>query len=321
MPQNRSVASPIAINTFPFQPRPLWQWAILLGLLSAPIAHFGLNYFRRPPQQPLTKDLFEGIRYQRMVRADPRPMMIHIVTLDLRQAGLKPLVTPSNPAVQPEHTQARTTTHFLKEFGLQLAINGSFFYKFREETPWDFYPQEGDRVSAIGTTISSTKPYSAIKEKYPTICFLAQQKAEIVEDGACPVGTEQAIAGNETFLAHGQIALKQSQWSRDWDKPYPRTAIGVDRSGSKVWLIVIDGKQPLYSEGATMQELGEIATHLGIDVALNLDGGGSVTLAIATPNGPRVLNSPIQAKIPTWERPIANHLGFYANPLRTSSLP
>jgi Phosphodiester glycosidase len=309
------------MNTSPFQPRPLWQGAILLALLGFPIAHFGINYFRRPPQQPLTQRLFEGIHYQRVVCADPRPMMVHIVTLDLKQPGLKPLVTPSNPSLRPEHTQARTATQFVKEFGLQLAVNGSFFYKFREETPWDFYPHVGDRVSAIGTAISNTKPYSTLKEKYPTICFSAQHQAQIVAQGACQAGTIQAIAGNEIFLARGQIVLKQSQWSRDWDKPYPRTAIGVDSSGSKVWLIVIDGKQPLYSEGATMQELGAIATELGIDTALNLDGGGSVTLAIATPDGDRLLNSPIQSKIPTWERPIANHLGFYASPLRPSSTP
>jgi Phosphodiester glycosidase len=299
------------MNTSPFQARPLWQWAILLALLGAPIAHFGQNYFRRPPQKPLTKMLFEGIYYQRVVRTDPRPMMVHIVTLDLKQPGLKPFITPSNPSVRPEHTQARTATQFVKEFGVQLAINGSFFYKFREETPWDFYPHVGDRVSAIGTTISNAKPYSTIKEKYPTICFSAQPRAEIVAEGACQAGTIQAIAGNEIFLTHGQVARHPTQWSRDWMKPYPRTAIGLDRSGSKVWLIVIDGKQPLYSEGATIPELGAIATHLGIDTALNLDGGGSVTLAIATPNGPKLLNSPIQTKIPTWERPIANHLGFY----------
>jgi hypothetical protein len=308
------------MNTSPFQPRPLWQWATLLGLLSAPIAYFGLNYFRRPPQQPLTKALFEGVNYQRIVRTTPRPMMVHVVTLDLNQSGVKPFITPSNPAVQPDHTQARTASHFVNEFGLQLAVNGSFFYKFREETPWDYYPHAGDRVSAIGTTISNTKPYSTIKEKYPTICFLAQHRAEIVAEGTCPVGTKQAIAGNEIFLSHGQVTQQPTQWSRDWTKPYPRTAIGLDRFRSKVWLIVIDGKQPLYSEGATVPELGAIATSLGIDTALNLDGGGSVTLAIATPNGPMLLNSPIQTKIPVTERPIANHLGFYANPLRAVSL-
>jgi Phosphodiester glycosidase len=68
-----------------------------------------------------------------------------------------------------------------------------------------------------------------------------------------------------------------------------------------------------------MKDLAEIADSLGIETALNLDGGGSTTLAIATPNGPKVLNSPIRAKIPTWERPIANHVGFYAKPLPAAS--
>jgi hypothetical protein len=61
-----------------------------------------------------------------------------------------------------------------------------------------------------------------------------------------------------------------------------------------------------------MAELAAIAIELGATTALNLDGGGSVTLAIGDHNRPRTLNSPIQSKIPTWERPIANHLGFFA---------
>jgi exopolysaccharide biosynthesis protein len=43
-----------------------------------------------------------------------------------------------------------------------------------------------------------------------------------------------------------------------------------------------------------MKDLGAIAANLGIDSALNLDGGGSVTLSIATQNGSTILNSPIQ---------------------------
>lgn len=310
--------------TSSFQPRPLWQWAIVLSLLGAPLTFFSLPYFCRPVQQPQSKTLFQGIVYQRVVRTTPRPMMVHIVSLDLTHAGLRPFVTPSTPSVQPDHTQARTTSHFLKEFGLQLAINGNFFYRFREETPWDYYPHEGDRVAVVGTAISNTTPYSKPdsigKDEFPAICFTPRQTAEMVRNGVCPVGTTQAISGNEIFLTQGQFAQQPSQWSRDWDKPYPRTAIGLDRSGTKVWLILMDGKQPLYSEGATMKDLGAIAATLGIDSALNLDGGGSVTLAIATQNGSTVLNSPIQSKIPTWERPIANHLGFYALPLPPNAL-
>jgi Phosphodiester glycosidase len=299
--------------------QPFWPWAAVISVLSAPILVFSGPYLSRPAQQPQTKKLFQGIVYQRTFHTSPRPMMVHIVALDLKVPRLKPFATPSTPSLKPAHTPARTTSAFVKEFGLQLAVNANFFYPFHEETPWDYYPHEGDRASAIGTAISNAKPYSVEDYKYPAICFSALPKAEIAEKGNCPSGTMQAIAGNEVFITQGKPVQKSSQWSRDWAKPYPRTAIGIDRSGTKVWLIVVDGKQPLYSEGATMKDLGAIATKLGIQTALNLDGGGSTTLAIASPNGPRALNSPIRAKIPTWERPIANHLGFYAKPIPAAS--
>lgn len=73
---------------------------------------------------------------------------------------------------------------------------------------------------------------------------------------------------------------------------------------------MIDGKQPFYSEGATLQKLAKIAVELGSDRALNLDGGGSSTLAIKQAENVHILNAPIHTKIPMRERPVANHLGF-----------
>ncbi|MCY7275812.1 MAG: phosphodiester glycosidase family protein [Phormidesmis sp. CAN_BIN44] len=64
--------------------------------------------------------------------------------------------------------------------------------------------------------------------------------------------------------------------------------------------------------GWSIVEVTEFVRQLGVDAALNLDGGRSVTLAVSTPSGTKLLNSPIQNKIPMNERPIANHLGFYA---------
>jgi hypothetical protein len=131
------------------RPKLLWHW-VVMGLLSAPILLVGKDYLHRPAQQPQTQKLFQGIAYQRIFRSIPRPMMVHIVTLELNAPGLKPFVTPSTPSVQPAHTVARVTSTFVKEFGVQLAVNGNFFYRFHEETPWDYYPHQGDRVSAIG---------------------------------------------------------------------------------------------------------------------------------------------------------------------------
>ena len=96
----------------------------------------------------------------------------------------------------------------------------------------------------------------------------------------------------------------------------PRTAIGIDQAGTTLTIVVVDGRQPGYSEGITMWELADLLVEYGVYYALNLDGGGSSTLVVEGPDGrPQVLNSPIGNRIPGWERPVAVHLGLRALPV------
>lgn len=60
---------------------------------------------------------------------------------------------------------------------------------------------------------------------------------------------------------------------------HPRTMIGVDRAG-EVWLVTVDGRQPWLSLGMTFAELTRLAHRLGLQSALNLDGGGSTTMVV-----------------------------------------
>ena len=59
----------------------------------------------------------------------------------------------------------------------------------------------------------------------------------------------------------------------------PRTAIGVTADG-KILLVVIDGRQPRWSRGATLGELRNTLRDLGAVDALNLDGGGSSEMVV-----------------------------------------
>jgi len=59
----------------------------------------------------------------------------------------------------------------------------------------------------------------------------------------------------------------------------PRTAVGVTADG-KILLVVIDGRQPRWSRGATLGELRTILRDLGAVDALNLDGGGSSEMVV-----------------------------------------
>ena len=60
-----------------------------------------------------------------------------------------------------------------------------------------------------------------------------------------------------------------------WKDRHPRTAIGLDHKNNYLYIVVVDGRQPGYSMGMKLKELGKYLKKLGCDDALNFDGGGS----------------------------------------------
>jgi exopolysaccharide biosynthesis protein len=171
-----------------------------------------------------------------------------------------------------KETIARTTTEFLQEFQVQVAINAGYFYPFREKTPWNYYPHSGERVNVVGQGISAGAPYSPPQPDWPVLCFDQANRVQILETGLCPPGTMGAIAGNTT------LPLSEPPAASDQNRPYGRTIVATDTTGETLWLIVVDGKQPHYSEGLTLAEVDALRQEIGAAIALNLDGGGSSTL-------------------------------------------
>jgi Phosphodiester glycosidase len=80
----------------------------------------------------------------------------------------------------------------------------------------------------------------------------------------------------------------------------PRTLAGVRRDG-RVLLVTIDGRRSGWSAGATLSEAARVMRSLGARDALNLDGGGSTTMAVRG----EVVNVPSD---PAGERPVSNGL-------------
>lgn len=288
-------------------------WRLVLTFfLGLPLIFYGIPHGLRPVDGEV-RSLFQGIEYRREVRSRPRPLVIHQVTIDLMAPGIGVLVTPGNLTSDNTETNARTTSEFLRAFKLQLAINANFFWYFGEKTPWDYFPKSGDRVNTVGQSISNGVAYSSVEPTWPVLCFSMDHHARIEESGDCPTGTQQAVAGS-TMLVNWGEPLETQQNTADSDGLYSRTVVAVDRRGEKLWIVAIDDKQPLYSEGATLSEMTNFVMELGAYAAINLDGGGSTTLVAETDSGIKILNSPIHTKIPLRERPVANHLGFYAKP-------
>ncbi len=89
-------------------------------------------------------------------------------------------------------------------------------------------------------------------------------------------GMDEAIEFGPNLIVNGKVA--ELAGNGGWGIA-PRTVIAQRKDGIVLFL-VIDGRQPGYSIGASMNEVIEILVRYGAYNAANLDGGGSTTLAV-----------------------------------------
>ncbi len=260
----------------------------------------------RPVPVPREQKLYEGVTYRRVVRVLPRPMIGHVLVIDTRAKGIEFLVTPPDSEGK-KPLNARTTSQFLEEFNVQIAVNGGGFYPWWSHSAEDYYPRAGDPVAPVGFTASGGKEYWVRKYTLGTEPTLYLSRENGIAFNRKPHIIYNALSGDRMLVLKGEVVS-----ALDAIDLKPRTAVGVDRSGRYLYLVVVDGRQPLYSDGATFVDLAQLLVDQGVYMGMSLDGGGSATLVIEGKDGqPMILNSPIDNRIPGRERPVGNHLGIY----------
>ena len=286
----------------------IFVWA-LLGIFLC-IGGYSLYDRGRPAPVPVKRTLYEGVTYRRIVHVFPRPMIVHVVVIDRKTSGAEFFVTPpdSNDDLP---LKARTTSQFLDEFGLQIAVNGDSFTPWWSRSPADYYPHEGDPVVPLGFSSSNGDIYTeGVEDSIGTEPTIYITRKHYPSFNRKPNKVYTAISGERMVVVQGDVSSGLDDTERN-----PRTAIGINRNGRYLYLVVVDGRQPFYSTGATFLELARILVDQGAFFAMALDGGGSSTMVIEGRNGePLILNSPIDNYIPGRERPVANHFGVYITP-------
>lgn len=90
----------------------------------------------------------------------------------------------------------------------------------------------------------------------------------------------EAVCGRSTLLLKGGEQMDQSTNTMPAATMEPRTCIGVSEDGREVYLMVVDGRNFYYSNGADLFDLMNLMSASGACDALNLDGGGSSTFIV-----------------------------------------
>lgn len=235
--------------------------------------------------------------------AEPRIQRVFAARIQLDSPGLKFFSTPRAGTLE---TLGETASTFLNKHRLQLAINANF-YEPVSNTPVD--------INLEGLAISERTVVSPPSPSLPALCLTEDNHARFVENTPAnfpTAGIATAIAGSRIILRDGRPTARSSTP----DDVHPRTAVGLSHDGRVLIWLVIDGRQPGYSLGASVEETALWLARLGAHSGLLLDGGGSTTLVRADRDGrATLLNRPIHKNTPGRERLNGNHLGLRAAPL------
>ena len=253
--------------------------------------------------------LYRGVEYSQLFVETPVLNKWQVVNIDLQARGIEFVATGRNKNYEPEkrETWRQTTADFLDENQLAVAVNANFYNPFNAET----IRTQGDSNllgfgANDGVLVSKPEPnrpaFVVYKDKTAKICNLDPNisDAEVKK-------IQAGVAGSQVVLTGGVVPEIKNK-----DR-HPRTAVGISADGRYVYFLIVDGRQPKHSVGATLTEVGETLKYFGAAEGLNLDGGGSTTLVCRGIDGAsQILNSPANSGVPRNLRNTANAIGVKA---------
>jgi hypothetical protein len=250
-----------------------------------------------------------GVTHITRTLASPRTVVMHVVQIDLTAAGLRfKLTSPSGS----RETMRQTTLAFLEAERAQVAVNGHFFLPFpstdTEANLVGFAASEGQVYSAFEAPVQS---YAIVKDA-PAINFDRQNRATLVHRQADdaggthvaePVSLWTAVAGSAQIVTGGarsiptytdeQLPLallipggpgatRFSNANSWYGLLNARTAIGLSADRRRLVVLTVDRAGE--SLGLSVGEVADFLIHdYDMYDALNLDGGGSTSMAMEDP--------------------------------------
>ena len=255
----------------------------------------------------LVSQPYVGITYIDRTESMPRAVHMRIVQVDLTARGIRFKLSP--PAGAREVVRERTLDYLRKE-GAQIAINAHYFWPF---------PSADVEAVIIGIGASNGKVYSAFESPVQSYALVADAPGINIDAGnrATLVHRESAdpdrthvvervtlwntVAGSAQIVTAGVVTIPvytdpehpsalltpggPNRYSNDsswYDAVNARTSIGLSRDSRTLTLFTVDARGG--STGMKVREVAEILVKdYGVWDALNLDGGGSTSLAMEEP--------------------------------------
>jgi exopolysaccharide biosynthesis protein len=167
-------------------------------------------------------------------------------------------------------------------------------------------PADGYVISAVGRAREWVKTHI---RKGSQVNFTWQLNSIESSKNANWPRVSNILGGGPQLIKAGKIAItdKEEKMAAGFATDrHPRTAIAKLGSG-RILLVTVDGRQPGVSAGMTLEMLAELLLEFGAVDAMNLDGGGSTTMAVHN----KIVNRPSDQ---TGERPVSDAILIFPKP-------
>jgi len=266
------------------------------------------------------RELYPGIRYVHAEPSVPQKMVINCLQIDSRTPGLMFYTTPrcAEWAEGKAETTRQTTRNFIRQSRqkfpkLVVAVNANAFL------PWPAPFQQEDPTDVSGLAVSM----GALVSRSNTMPFLLVSKTGKLQITTSL--TDEDLLDVETAVSGFGLCLVEGEVPETGDDLHPRTGLGLSQDGRHLFFLTIDGRQPS-SIGATVQDVGDLLKKFGAYTGINMDGGGSTTMAwwdtnVEGEDKCQLLNTPVGdgdsydstgvAPFAPTERATGNNLGVY----------
>ena len=271
-------------------------WAVLF--LCIMMGGTGLFYMWTAPSVGSEEvEIYRGVYYRSIDVPDTEEGsgQAHLVRVDLSAEGVHPFITPIDSSVVDRGAQYRL--RFVRQIarwgGLAVAVNGTGFRDFGR------FPLPRRTARSVHTVISEGTASHIHPHSYmiwgdsTDIPYIAHSKPppdSVLEKA------QWGIGGSEVMLRDG---VPRSGTGRTPDR---RTVLAIDSDASLLWLATF--------EDASFFVAAQLLAEAGAQDAIPLDGGGSTALYI----GSDASNVSTGYTMGGW-RPVATHMGVYAEPL------
>jgi exopolysaccharide biosynthesis protein len=254
---------------------------------------------------------WKGVVYSFEKRANPAEE-VHSVVIDLNKVRVRTVPAGPDPDGPGKwQTTLMPTSKIAERERFDIAVNGDFFAIPRGKDAEAAVTLFANGVPALATGPAMTdgKVWSTSDKARQCLVSDSKNRVQLVDAAVPPPKAVQVICGRDFLVVNGKAQFVDEGLTYkpgEFRNVNPRTAVGIDKKGKKLFLLVVDGRSEL-SKGMTYGQLAAEMVRIGAHTAINLDGGGSSTLVLRDGAGElKVMNKPSDKK----ERAVANVLGL-----------